>query len=173
MAKKTLQDLQKQIEKLEGRQETEWNSNRASMIRYLKVNMMRTAGVTDSTTVRWTGAPKKEKAPKVKAAAAPKPASGLKDAIAEFYDSWDWKTLRYVVLKERGRKCECCNLSADDGAVMNVDHVKPIRLHWDLRLVKSNLQVLCKDCNMGKGSWDQTDWRQGTEFPMQQDGRST
>jgi hypothetical protein len=27
------------------------------------------------------------------------------------------------------------------------------------RLDPNNLQVLCNDCNMGKGSWDQTDFR--------------
>ena len=25
--------------------------------------------------------------------------------------------------------------------------------------VLDNLQILCSDCNAGKGNWDQTDWR--------------
>lgn len=29
----------------------------------------------------------------------------------------------------------------------------------DLALSMDNLQVLCGDCNHGKGNWDVTDWR--------------
>lgn len=43
---------------------------------------------------------------------------------------------------------------------MVVDHIKPIRKHWHLRLDSNNLQILCDDCNMGKGSRGETDWRQ-------------
>lgn len=32
-----------------------------------------------------------------------------------------------------------------------VDHIKPISKHWHLRLDPDNLQVLCNDCNKGKG----------------------
>lgn len=78
--------------------------------------------------------------------------------IREFYDSWDWKRLSYDVKVERGRKCECCGARAPDVRV-HTDHVKPIRKHWHLRLVRSNLQILCEDCNMGKGSRDETDFR--------------
>lgn len=42
---------------------------------------------------------------------------------------------------------------------MNVDHIKPRRLFPWLALELKNLQVLCHDCNHGKGNWDQTDWR--------------
>ena len=48
---------------------------------------------------------------------------------------------------------------------MNVDHIKPRRLYPGLALEKSNLQVLCADCNHGKGNWDQTDWR-GEDSPQ-------
>lgn len=86
--------------------------------------------------------------------------------VKAFYASWEWKRLRYDVIQERGRKCECCNRTAQDhGIVINVDHIKPIRYHWHLRLVQSNLQVLCDDCNMGKGSRDETDWRKSEDAP--------
>jgi 5-methylcytosine-specific restriction endonuclease McrA len=40
-----------------------------------------------------------------------------------------------------------------------VDHIKPLHHHWSLRLQKTNLQVLCDECNQGKGAWDETDHR--------------
>lgn len=64
------------------------------------------------------------------------------------------------VLKERGRRCECCGASPSDGVtVINVDHIKPRARYPELALVKANLQVLCSVCNHGKGNWDETDWR--------------
>jgi HNH endonuclease len=76
-----------------------------------------------------------------------------------FYNSWGWKALRYRVLKERGRACECCRSSAAEGAKIVVDHIRPVRMFWHLRLDPQNLQVLCDDCNRGKGWRDVTDWR--------------
>ena len=52
----------------------------------------------------------------------------------------------------------CCGATPENGAIIHVDHIKPIRRFWAMRLQPDNLQVLCEDCNMGKGSRDQTDW---------------
>jgi 5-methylcytosine-specific restriction endonuclease McrA len=82
------------------------------------------------------------------------------EAIKAFYNSWGWKKLRYRILKERGRTCECCGATATDGAKICVDHVKAVRRFWHLRLDPKNLQVLCDSCNRGKGSHDRTDWRE-------------
>lgn len=88
-----------------------------------------------------------------------------RDRKDEFYRSWDWKQLRFQVLKLQGRICQCCGATAGsrdaNGKPVKivVDHIKPISKHWELRLQRSNLQVLCDDCNMGKGAWDQTDFR--------------
>jgi 5-methylcytosine-specific restriction endonuclease McrA len=85
------------------------------------------------------------------------------DALLTFYDSWEWKRLRYKFIKrcrELGRwKCGACNRTQDHNAMLVPDHIKPIRWYWHLRLDQNNLQPLCKDCNMGKGSWDETDFR--------------
>ena len=81
-------------------------------------------------------------------------------ALSEkFLSSPEWRRLRYDVLKERGARCECCGATPSTGAVMNVDHIKPRKTHPHLSLQKFNLQVLCGDCNAGKGNRDSTDWR--------------
>jgi len=77
----------------------------------------------------------------------------------EFYKSWEWKSLRYEVLCYYGAQCMCCGASRDDGKVIVVDHVRPIRKYPALALDFHNLQVLCNDCNMGKSHTDETDWR--------------
>lgn len=76
-----------------------------------------------------------------------------------FLQSREWQTLRYKVLSARGGRCECCGSSAAEGAVIQVDHIKPRSKFPELALEIKNLQVLCRPCNMGKGAWDQTDWR--------------
>ena len=82
--------------------------------------------------------------------------------IPAFYRSARWRRLRYDVLKERGRRCEACGRTPAfglDGIVINVDHIKPRRKYPRLAYEKSNLQVLCNECNHGKGNRDETDWR--------------
>ncbi len=77
----------------------------------------------------------------------------------KFLSSFAWRQVRMKALIKHGRRCLCCGASPADGAVMNVDHVKPRKLFPELALDVDNLQVLCHDCNHGKGNWDQTDWR--------------
>lgn len=87
----------------------------------------------------------------------------------DFYRSWDWRTLRMKVIKKYGRRCMCCGSTPGDvdtsGAPVRivVDHIKPIATVWQMRLVPSNLQILCDECNMGKGAWDETDHRSDVE----------
>jgi hypothetical protein len=78
-----------------------------------------------------------------------------------FFDSREWKELRYKAIKLHGRKCMACGQT--DG-IFHVDHIKPRSKFPELALVLSNLQVLCADCNLGKGAWDQTDWRPPENF---------
>lgn len=90
--------------------------------------------------------------------ARPKKRKTTDARILAFYDSAEWRRLRFTVLNERGRKCECCG-AMPPNAVIHVDHIKSLKKRWDLRLDPSNLQVLCEDCNRGKGSHDETDFR--------------
>lgn len=73
-----------------------------------------------------------------------------------FYESNEWLKLRYEVIKKYDRRCMVCfrtNIS------LHVDHIKPRSKYPSLALVESNLQVLCRDCNLGKGNRDEIDWR--------------
>ncbi len=84
----------------------------------------------------------------------------------QFYDSWEWKAARYKVLQKHGPVCMLCGSMRQDLDLEGkrvrivVDHIKPLHTHWAQRLDHDNLQVLCYDCNKGKGAWDQTDWRE-------------
>ena len=75
-----------------------------------------------------------------------------------FLQSAEWKELRYRAIKRFGGKCLACGRSGKD-YVLNVDHIRPRRRHPQLALDLGNLQVLCADCNRGKGHRDATDWR--------------
>lgn len=77
----------------------------------------------------------------------------------EFLFSYAWRVLRLKIIKKYGAVCQCCGASPSTGAVINVDHIKPRKFYPELALDENNLQVLCHDCNHGKGNWDSTDWR--------------
>ena len=81
-------------------------------------------------------------------------------ASSNFYKSREWLEVRYLALKTSHGCCHCCGARASDGVMLHVDHIVPRYKAPHLSLVISNLQVLCEDCNMGKGAWDETDWRQ-------------
>lgn len=76
-----------------------------------------------------------------------------------FYASREWQELRYRALKTYGPKCMLCFATNTE---MHVDHIKPRSLHPDLELDFTNLQILCRACNLGKSNLDQTDWRPKT-----------
>jgi hypothetical protein len=76
----------------------------------------------------------------------------------KFYQSWEWKAVRYAILNKFGAKCMLCGATNQDSKIC-VDHIKPISLFWDLRLAEDNLQVLCDDCNKGKSNKSQKDFR--------------
>ena len=77
-----------------------------------------------------------------------------------FYNSREWHKLRYTAFLKYGRKCLVCGADHKKGARLHVDHIKPISKYPDLAFSLDNLQILCALCNSGKGSWDETDWRE-------------
>jgi 5-methylcytosine-specific restriction endonuclease McrA len=77
---------------------------------------------------------------------------------AEFYTSIAWRELRLEALRNM-RNCQACGRGPQHGVILHVDHIQPRYKAPHLSLVLSNLQVLCEDCNIGKGAWDETDFR--------------
>ena len=77
----------------------------------------------------------------------------------KFLASYAWRRLRMQALVASDGKCECCGRSKADGVKLQVDHIKPRRNYPELAWDINNLQVLCNECNHGKGNWDTTDWR--------------
>lgn len=77
-----------------------------------------------------------------------------------FYESKEWRRLRYRVIKKYEAACMACGRSKKNhGVVIHVDHIKPRSKHPDLSLHFNNLQLLCEDCNLGKGNKCEVDWR--------------
>ena len=85
--------------------------------------------------------------------------AGVDVKTDSFLSTYEWRRVRMIALKKYGPRCQCCGATPADGAVMNVDHIKPRKLFPELALTLDNLQILCHECNHGKGNWDQTDWR--------------
>lgn len=85
--------------------------------------------------------------------------AGVDVASDAFLSTFEWRKVRMEALKKYGPRCQCCGATPATGAVMNVDHIKPRKKWPSLALDVNNLQILCHDCNHGKGNWDDTDWR--------------
>ena len=83
-----------------------------------------------------------------------------------FYRSYQWRKLRVEALEANRARygmlaCECCGMI--DAAPFHVDHIYPRSTHPELALDPDNLQVLCDDCNIGKGTDFTTNWRGGRD----------
>lgn len=95
---------------------------------------------------------------------APKPSQtfGYRD-LMEFLATDDgkalWRKTRYKAISKSNGKCCLCGRGAHEGVILHVDHIKPKSLHPELAFEIDNLQVLCEDCNIGKGNSDEKDWR--------------
>ena len=77
-----------------------------------------------------------------------------------FYDSREWRKIRYQAIVKHDGCCLACGRShKKHGIVIHVDHIKPRSIHPKLELDIDNLQILCEDCNLGKSNKDDTDWR--------------
>ena len=59
-------------------------------------------------------------------------------------------SLRFEILKRDGYRCQMCGVTAKDGATLEIDHIHPVSKGGTNN--PDNLQVLCRDCNAGKGA---------------------
>lgn len=82
----------------------------------------------------------------------------LKDYLATEEGIAKWRQVRFDALRKAGGRCCLCGATAASGAVLHVDHIKPKSIFPALAFESSNLQVLCADCNMGKGNRSQDDF---------------
>jgi 5-methylcytosine-specific restriction endonuclease McrA len=78
---------------------------------------------------------------------------------SDFLQSKAWQRLRICAFEKYGNFCNCCGATAKDGIKLHVDHIKPRRLFPELALDINNLQILCAECNSGKGNWNMKDFR--------------
>jgi 5-methylcytosine-specific restriction endonuclease McrA len=77
----------------------------------------------------------------------------------KFYKTPEWRALRYKFIKRHGAKCMACGATPQEGAQIEVDHIRPRSLFPERALDINNLQILCKVCHDGKAlQFD--DWRQ-------------
>jgi 5-methylcytosine-specific restriction endonuclease McrA len=108
---------------------------------------------------------KRQRRKEARAAQKAKPAVASPDDRKLFYASWEWRTLRMRTFVEQGRVCKCCGARpgqmgvSGDPVRLVVDHIKPLATHWNMRLDATNVQVLCDECNQGKGAWLVQDFR--------------
>jgi 5-methylcytosine-specific restriction endonuclease McrA len=59
-------------------------------------------------------------------------------------------SLRFEILRRDNYRCQMCGVTAKDGATLEIDHIYPVSKGGTNE--PDNLQVLCRDCNAGKGA---------------------
>lgn len=69
--------------------------------------------------------------------------------LMQFYNSKAWRQLSKIVLNEHYYVCAKCG-----GDATLSDHIIPVRIAWELRLDKANLQPLCEACHAVKTKED-------------------
>ncbi len=52
-----------------------------------------------------------------------------------------------------------CSTKGTEENPIQADHIAPKSLFPELSLDPDNMQIMCKDCNYGKGNRDRIDWR--------------
>jgi 5-methylcytosine-specific restriction endonuclease McrA len=87
------------------------------------------------------------------------PNSKQRSKIKDFYNSKQWKELRYTALRMSEGRCQICGATAQDGVRIHVDHIKPRSKYPELELDLDNLQVACEDCNYGKMNYDEFNFK--------------
>lgn len=91
---------------------------------------------------------------------------------AEWYTDPDflhgrmWRAVRYATLVWQGNWCRACG-ARPPHVHLHVDHIHPRSKYPALALAQDNLQVLCRDCNLGKLTEDETNWIKRSDLPKE------
>ena len=59
-----------------------------------------------------------------------------------------WMELRTRLFAEHKNECRCCGATK----FLQADHIYPVSIYPELQLEYSNLQILCRGCNIRKGN---------------------
>ena len=114
-------------------------------------------------TGSWDWKPQPQDIPAKKYSKSPKQKRKIKvtkQSAKQFYESPEWRSLRYRVSEKHSGECMLCGRSKrKHGVVIHVDHIKPKSKYPELALEYNNLQLLCEDCNLGKSNKYETDYR--------------
>jgi hypothetical protein len=87
---------------------------------------------------------------------------GSAAARKAFRSSVPWLKMRFSVLAENAERnggVATCELCSSTSGSMHVDHIEALSRCFEKRLDRSNLQVLCADCNIGKLDGTPIDFR--------------
>lgn len=88
---------------------------------------------------------------------------------SDFFNSSAWHRVRFATLRRYGAACMACGRGKKEGAILQVDHIRPRSKFPELALAMDNLQVLCRECNMGKSNVFMDDFTGMTEERKRQD----
>lgn len=69
--------------------------------------------------------------------------------LMQFYNSKAWRQLSKQVLNEYYYICRMCG-----GDATLADHIIPVRVDWEKRLERDNIQPLCESCHAVKTESD-------------------
>jgi 5-methylcytosine-specific restriction endonuclease McrA len=77
-----------------------------------------------------------------------------------FIDLGIAEEIRAQVKRTHGMVCACCSARIRLPKNRHIDHLKPMKLYPELEFFYTNLQVLCRTCNVHKSAYDGADWKE-------------
>ena len=79
-------------------------------------------------------------------------------AYKRFYDTKEWKSVRYQAMIRDGFVCVICLGHSIYTEATIGDHIIPTKVRWDLRLDIDNVQSVCFECHNKKTMDDKKEY---------------